>query len=116
MAGTHRNWSMGHDSQTFQNSYMADRYPGDLLKLAFGQEEGNTDEVFAMFNNTSNECDPGAPLFLSTAQELEYNQRRTPTESPDQHPFGPPTVYPGLRRSGRAQATGAATAYIQLTS
>ena len=76
MAETHRNWFMGHDSQTFQNSYMADRYPGDLLKLAFGQEEGNTDEVFAMFNNTSNECDPGAPLFLSTAQELEYDQRR----------------------------------------
>lgn len=71
-----RNWFMSHTTAVFERSYMAEHFPGDLLKLAFGQAEADTDAVFPLFTNTSTDCDPGAPLFLSSTQEQEYNQRR----------------------------------------
>ncbi|KAI3331203.1 hypothetical protein F4824DRAFT_504220 [Ustulina deusta] len=75
-----RNYVLSHTTNVFESSYQSHHVRADLMNLAFGSEDGGSDQLlFAMLRDVSMTKDSGAPISILPEEENAFKSRQDMT-------------------------------------
>ncbi|KAI1085901.1 hypothetical protein F5B19DRAFT_264814 [Rostrohypoxylon terebratum] len=70
-----RNHILSHTTSVFESSYQSHRVRADLMSLAFGNEAGRDEQLFAMLRDMSMSRDANAPVDITAKEYRAFEQR-----------------------------------------